>query len=71
MPIIDGEETFRELRNVRHDVTVILSSGYSEQDAVNRFGENGLAGFIQKPFTTQDLMLKVNEVLDQRAAPDA
>jgi hypothetical protein len=25
-------------------------SGYSEHDAVSRFGAQGLAGFLQKPF---------------------
>jgi PAS domain S-box-containing protein len=55
MPHMDGEETFRELRRIRAGVRVILSSGYSEQDAVQRFAGKGLAGFIQKPYTVDNL----------------
>jgi PAS domain S-box-containing protein len=47
---LDGEELFRELRRVRSDVKVILTSGYNEQEATGRFDGKGLAGFIAKPF---------------------
>ncbi len=63
MPNMDGEETFRELRRIRDDVKVILSSGYSEQEASLRFGEDELSGFIQKPFRTSELMGKIREIL--------
>ena len=55
MPVMGGEEAFRELRNLRSDVRVILSSGYNEQDVTQRFVGRGLAGFIQKPYTTANL----------------
>jgi putative pyruvate formate lyase activating enzyme len=42
MPHMDGEETFRELRRIKADVRVILSSGYSEQDATVQFAGKGL-----------------------------
>lgn len=66
MPQLDGAEAYREMRRVREDVCVILSSGYNEQEAVNRFAGKGLAGFIQKPYRPQDLMAKIREVLDTR-----
>jgi hypothetical protein len=37
---------------------VILSSGFNEQDATNRFAGKGLAGFIQKPFQFDKLLGK-------------
>jgi two-component system cell cycle sensor histidine kinase/response regulator CckA len=55
MPRMDGEETFRELRKLRPDACVILMSGYSEQEAGARFVGKGLAGFLQKPFTPEEL----------------
>jgi PAS domain S-box-containing protein len=55
MPEMDGEETFRELRNVRGDANVILMSGFHEQEAGARFVGKGLAGFLQKPFTPEEL----------------
>ena len=63
MPHLDGEACFRELRQMDPAVSVILSSGYNEQDVVNRFAGKGLAGFIQKPYTSHELIAKVREVL--------
>jgi CheY-like chemotaxis protein len=63
MPQLDGEACFRELRLIKPDVKVILSSGYNEQDVVNLFAGKGLAGFIQKPYTNAELIAKVREVL--------
>jgi CheY-like chemotaxis protein len=55
MPELSGEETFRELRQLRADVPVILSSGYNEVEATRRFCAKGLAAFLPKPFTPDDL----------------
>jgi two-component system, cell cycle sensor histidine kinase and response regulator CckA len=63
MPKMDGEECFRELRRIRKDITVVLSSGYNEQDLIDRFAGKGLAGFIQKPYKTEDLRKKLLEAL--------
>ncbi len=64
MPQLGGDETFRELRRIRPDVPIILSSGYDEQDATSKFAGKGLAGFIQKPYGARDLAEKVREILD-------
>ena len=55
MPHMDGEQTFRELQRIRTDIPVILSSGYSEQDVVERFAGKGIAGFVPKPYTISQL----------------
>lgn len=65
MPHLDGEACFRELRRLKPSVKVILSSGYNEQDVVNRFAGKGLAGFVQKPYTTDELIAKIREALDK------
>ena len=64
MPRMDGEETFRELRALAPDVRVILTSGYNEQDATNRFVGKGLAGFMQKPFTLGGLRRRLQELME-------
>ncbi len=63
MPRMDGEETFRELKRINNDVRVILSSGYDQKEAVGRFTDQGLAGFIQKPYHSDALIAKIREVL--------
>ncbi|MHC1744177.1 MAG: response regulator [Syntrophobacteraceae bacterium] len=55
MPHMDGEETFRELRRIAPAMPVIMSSGYTEHEISARFAGKGLAGFIQKPYTMQEL----------------
>jgi CheY-like chemotaxis protein len=67
MPRLGGEEVLRGIRRQRADVPVILSSGYDEQDALARFVDAGLAGFIQKPYRPDDLLAKLHHVLDARA----
>ena len=63
MPVMNGEETLRHLQTVNPRVKVLLSSGYNEVEAVQRFAGKGLAGFIQKPYTAAGLAEKVKDAL--------
>jgi PAS domain S-box-containing protein len=63
MPHMDGEATFRELRRIDPAVRVVLMSGYNEADATEQFSGKGLAGFIQKPFRTPDLLARIRDAL--------
>ena len=63
MPEMSGEESFRELRRLRPDVRVVLSSGYSEHEATRRFSAKGLVGFLQKPYTADELAEKMRAAL--------
>ena len=46
MPKLGGDEVFRELRKIRKDACVILSSGFTEQEMIDRFQGAGLAGIV-------------------------
>ena len=50
MPHMDGEQCFRELRKLKSDVKVNISSGFSEHEVTQKFAGKGLSGFIQKPY---------------------
>jgi CheY-like chemotaxis protein len=63
MPYMDGGETLRELLRIRADVQVILSSGYGEQQIGERFPEEGIAAFIQKPYQIEVLEETLRTVL--------
>ncbi len=63
MPRMDGVATFNELRCIKPDVRVILSSGFNETEAYVRFKEQGLAGFIQKPYSIRKLETELSRVL--------
>ena len=68
MPKMDGRECFEALRRIDRDVRVILSSGYSEQEAVNPFASHGPAAFIQKPYTLAALRATMRDVLSAGTA---
>ena len=59
MPDMGGGEVFDRLRQVHPDARVILSSGYSINGKAAEILERGCDGFIQKPFTLQELSRKL------------
>jgi PAS domain S-box-containing protein len=63
MPNKGGIEAFMDLRKIRPDVKVILSSGYTEIGIAEQVADKGLNGFIQKPFTLDGLRRIATEVL--------
>jgi two-component system cell cycle sensor histidine kinase/response regulator CckA len=64
MPDLNGEEAFREIRKIRPEARVILTSGYDESETSQRFGGHGPAAFLQKPFHMATLREKVRAVLE-------
>src|SRR5438045_9520305 len=67
MPFMDGEETFRRLRNINPLVVVLLSTGFfaDAQGRVERMIAGGLTGFIRKPHRPDELLAKVQSILDR------
>jgi PAS domain S-box-containing protein len=63
MPGMSGEAVYRELMATRPDVKVVLSTGYSEQEATAQFANASLAGFVHKPYTATALVEKIGAVL--------
>jgi hemerythrin-like metal-binding protein len=64
MPRMDGEEAYRALRRAGAMVPIILSSGFGQEEAYQRFRAKGLAGFLQKPYRLQDLDRTVRDALE-------
>ncbi len=62
MPHMDGEQCFRELRQIKPDIKVIMSSGYNEQEVTQKFVGKGLAGFIQKPYKLSILREAIQKI---------
>jgi signal transduction histidine kinase/ActR/RegA family two-component response regulator len=63
MPRLNGLQTFRVLRGVRPDMKIILISGYSDLEQVEKMREEGLSAFLEKPISRQVLLDTVAEVL--------
>jgi CheY-like chemotaxis protein len=69
MPYMNGEEVLRELKVMRPDVRVLLSSGFNKVEAVRRFTGKGLAGFLQKPYTASLLADTVKGIIEKEVSP--
>ena len=67
MPHLTGEELSRQLMEIRHDIPILLCTGYSEQfDAANA-DAMGIQKFLIKPLEMSQLANIIRDVLDQKA----
>ena len=67
---VTGHSTLEALTDALELVRVILSSGYSEEDATELLAGQELAGFIQKPYDLETMIARLREVLGDGRAPD-
>jgi PAS domain S-box-containing protein len=70
MPDMSGPECFAELRRIRPDSKILLCSGYDRNHAVQELLNQGVVGFIQKPYDLDDLAQVCADVLKQHASPE-
>jgi len=69
MPQASGDQVFFALQSIDSSVRVLLMSGYSSEMSVQAVLENGGLGFLQKPFTIEELSKQVRACLDEARAP--
>lgn len=65
MPGLTGVKLVKKMRNIRHDIPVIMCTGYSENINEEKAFHMGLNAFILKPIVTSELAGKVRRVLDE------
>jgi two-component system cell cycle sensor histidine kinase/response regulator CckA len=61
-----GEETFRELQKMDPDVCAVISSGYDNEEMMNRFLKMGFRGYLSKPYRVGELGKLLKKVLGER-----
>jgi PAS domain S-box-containing protein len=59
MPKLGGRDCFRELLKINKDVRAVLSTGYGFNVAAQEILDEGVAGFIQKPYE----LIQISEVV--------
>lgn len=64
MPRLGGDEAHREIQRRRPGTKVVLSSGYNEQDATSGLAGRAWSAFLQKPYTSAQLLRVLAELLD-------
>lgn len=69
MPQLPGNEVFFRLKRINPAVRVLLISGYSSEAAVREVLDAGGLGFLQKPFTIEELSRRVRLCIDSPELP--
>ncbi|MDX2188000.1 MAG: PAS domain-containing protein [Opitutaceae bacterium] len=69
MPGLDGPSTFRELRALNRHVPILIMSGFSEADARKQLSVDSRSSFLAKPFSTEDLLQRVNSLINSPQSP--
>ena len=66
MPGMDGLETMQQVKKIRPDARIIISSGYTRLQIEDRFAHIGPPDdFIQKPFEMKALQEKLDRVISR------
>jgi hypothetical protein len=68
MPEMGGGELVHRLIARRPNIKVLYISGYTNDEVVRRGVQGAPASFLHKPFTSDDFMLRVREVLEGAGA---
>ena len=66
MPDLSGSETYDRFKEINPGIKVLLSSGYSIDGQATEILKRGCDGFIQKPFTMEQLSRSIRKVLDKK-----
>ncbi len=63
MPKVDGRQAYAKMREINPGVKMLLSSGFSEDGAAQSLLQEGALGFIQKPYRSAELLLRVQQAM--------
>jgi CheY-like chemotaxis protein len=66
MPRMQGNDLYQRLKQCRRNVKVIVTSGYPIDGPVQQVLNAGAQGFIQKPFSRNELSEKVFRILGKK-----
>ena len=75
-PVASAAQTLSRLRMARSDLTVILTSGHPEQNALECFQEKLdedplLAGFLKKPYGPSEMLDVVRAAISKASSAPA
>lgn len=71
MPVMDGFELARQIRRIREDVPVIFLTARSQTADVLKGFESGGNDYLKKPFSIEELLVRVRELLRRSSGKTA
>lgn len=63
MPRMSGIEALKIIKGINSDVKVIMCSAIGQQEAIAAAIQNGASDFVIKPFTEEQIVAKIRQVL--------
>lgn len=63
MPRMNGKDLFYKIREINPACPFVISSGFTKDENLSEMRADGLSGFIQKPFLTNELGKLLDEIL--------
>ena len=69
MPKMSGPVLAKKIKQIRPTVRVLYISGYTDEAVLQQGVLTSQVTFLQKPFTAEALVRKVQEVLDAPVPP--
>ncbi|MDP1676459.1 MAG: PAS domain S-box protein [Bacteroidota bacterium] len=64
LPLLDGREVFKKIREINSKAKIIIASGFFDPETKAEMDNAGLNNFIQKPYMPNELLEKIRETID-------
>jgi CheY-like chemotaxis protein len=66
MPGMNGKDVMAKVRQAGIEIPVLICSGYSDAEVSREFSGLDIAGFIQKPFSSRQIVAAVRNAIAAR-----
>lgn len=66
LPDMNGVDLAHRARELRPGISVLYMSGHSDEEVLNRMARESSSGFVEKPFSLEDLMAAVRAAMGER-----
>jgi PAS domain S-box-containing protein len=65
LPGMDGWELSRQIKKILPDINILFTSGYSDNELVDKALLEEGVHFLEKPYTISDISSRIREILDR------
>jgi DNA-binding NarL/FixJ family response regulator len=62
-----GDQALVEIRRLRPQVPIVITSGFGEEEVLERLSDVAIDGFLKKPFRVEDFSSLIRSVLERRS----
>lgn len=66
MPVMNGVETYKQIKSIRPDAAVIMMTAYAVEDLIQEALAEGAYGVLHKPLDIERVMVLINEARQAR-----